>query len=399
MLEFSVPAEEAVAFSRARLRVTWDDRAAPSIDAPVALFFGAGTLYNRDGREYLVKSFPNVIRYDSTKVYLQCYFPMPFFRSAKVELSGGGTDFSRVSWKVRHAPFKGEPNHVGYLHATYGDHPSPERGKDLVLLDTTKVEGGGDWSGSFVGTSFIFSKEAVLTTLEGDPRFFFDDSQTPQAQGTGTEEWGGGGDYWGGLNMTLPFAGHPVGARKAEEAKGPEDKIHSAYRFLLADLMPFGRNARIQLEHGGTNESTQHYETVTFWYGLPAASLVKTDELKIGDEGSEKAHGYSSPGASAPYEVTSRYELGVDTLAGKEVYPAETDRGRTTKTSSEFTLKIDPKNLGVMLRRKLDYQYPNQRAEVFIADANQTAPAWRSSGGLVSGRLEHVRVLKPGQGG
>ncbi|HYL76673.1 MAG TPA: hypothetical protein VEU96_20835, partial [Bryobacteraceae bacterium] len=43
-----------------------------------------------------------------------------------------------------------------------------------------------------------------------------------------------------------------------------------------------------------------------------------------------------------------------------------TDRGRTTKTTSEFTLKLDPKNLGVLLRRKLDYSFPNQRAEVFV---------------------------------
>ena len=72
----------------------------------------------------------------------------------------------------------------------------------------------------------------------------------------------GGGDYWGGLNMTLPFAGHPAGAKSAKEAVSEEDKIESAYRFLLADLMPFGRNAVIRLEHGGNNESTEHYETV-----------------------------------------------------------------------------------------------------------------------------------------
>jgi hypothetical protein len=67
-----------------------------------------------------------------------------------------------------------------------------------VLLDTREAEGSYDWSGQLVGTSWIFSHRAEFTTLEGDPRFFFDDSQTPQAQGTGTEEWGGGGDYWGG---------------------------------------------------------------------------------------------------------------------------------------------------------------------------------------------------------
>ena len=264
-LEISVPRDQALAFSRARLKITWDGRGEPSVDAPIALFYGAGILYNRDNREYLVKSFPMVVRYGSDRVYLSCYFPMPFFRSAKVELGGSGDKaISGIEWNVRYAPFKGAPNQVGYFHATYRDHPYPALGKDLVLLNTRETEGGGDWSGQFVGTSFIFSHDAVLNTLEGDPRFFFDDSQTPQAQGTGTEEWGGGGDYWGGLNMTLPFAGHPIGAKSAKDAVSDEDKIESAYRFLLADLMPFGKNALIRLEHGGTNESTEHYETVTY---------------------------------------------------------------------------------------------------------------------------------------
>jgi hypothetical protein len=379
-IEFSVPRDQARAFSDVRLRVTWDGRSEASIDAPIGLFFGAGILYNRDNREYLVKSFPMVVRYTADRVYLSCYFPMPFFRSARMELSGAAAAIRDVEWKVRSAPFRDAPNQVGYFHATYKDHATPEPGKDLVLLDTAKTEGGGDWSGQFVGTSFIFSHAAVLNTLEGDPRFFFDDSRSPQAQGTGTEEWGGGGDYWGGENMTLPFAGHPAGAKNAQAALNEDDKIESAYRFLLADLMPFGRNARIQLEHGGMNESTQHYETVTYWYGLPAASLLQTDDLIVGDDSSERRHNYVSPQASAPYEITSRYEWGPDTLQGREIYPAETDRGRTTKTASEFTLRIDPRNLGVMLRRKLDYVFPNQRAEVFVAGSGPGQPQWKSAG-------------------
>jgi hypothetical protein len=379
-LEFSVPRGQALAFSNVRLRVTWDGRDTASIDAPMALFYGAGILYNRDNREYLVKSFPMTIRYGPDRVYLSCYFPMPFFRSARVELTGAGVTFADVEWKVRWAPYREAANHAGYFHATYRDHATPEAGKDLVLLDTTRTEGGGDWSGQFVGTSFIFSDAAVLNTLEGDPRFFFDDSRTPQGQGTGTEEWGGGGDYWGGENMTLPFAGHPTGAKNPQTAAGEEDKIESAYRFLLADLMPFGKNARIQLEHGGVNESTEHYQTVTYWYGLPAPSLIQTDELKIGDPASERRHSYLSPDASAPYEITSRYEWGPDTLQGREIYPAETDIGRTTRTASEFTLRIDPANFGVMLRRKLDYGFPNQRAEVFVADVKSGPPNWKPAG-------------------
>jgi hypothetical protein len=383
-LEFSVPRERAIQFGRARLRVTWDDRAQPSIDAPVALFYGAGTLYNRDGNEYLVKSFPVNIRFAGQRVILACYFPMPFFRSARIELVGaGGEPISGVRWSVRYVPYRDPLNQVAYFHATYRDFPVPDSGKDLVLLDTRETEGNSEWSGSFVGTSLIFSHRAVLSTLEGDPRFFFDDSQTPQAYGTGTEEWGGGGDYWGGQNMSLPFAGHPTGAPNAEAAKNDEDLIESAYRFLLGDLMPFGKNAVIRLEHGGTNESTEHYETVAYWYGVPNPSLVKTDELQVGDVASEREHHYISPQASPPYEITSRYEWGVDTLHGQEVYPASTDRGRTTQGTSELTLRLNPDNFGMLLRRKLDYAFPNQRAEVYVANAGKEGPSFRRRGKLV----------------
>jgi len=381
-LEFAIPREQAIEFGRARLRIVWDEAPQASIEAPIALFFGAGTLYNRDNREYLVKAFPVNVRFDAEQVHLACYFPMPFLRSARIQLINPAQAPLQVRWKLRYQPYSDPPSHVGYFHATYRDHPNPEPGKDLVLLDTRATEGGGDWSGQLVGTSWIFSDRAVLNTLEGDPRFFFDDSQTPQAYGTGTEEWGGGGDYWGGQNMTLPFAGHPTGARNAKEAKCEEDKIESAYRFLLADLMPFGKNAVIRLEHGGLDDSTEHYQTVTYWYGVNRPSLIKTDELKVGNVESERQHAYSSPAASPPYEVTSRYEWGVDTLKGKEIYPTQADTGRTTTGMSEFNLKLTPGNLGVLLRRKLDYQFLNQRAEVFVAKAKdgKLAGAFKPAG-------------------
>jgi hypothetical protein len=379
-LELSTRRDKAIALGRARLRITWDARPEPSIDAPVALFFGSGTLYNRDDREYLVKAFPVHVRFDAQQVHLACYFPMPFFHSARIELVGGSEAVPNVTWSLRWSRLTEPAEHLAYFHATYRDHPQPEPGRDLVLLDTTRTEGGGEWSGHLVGTSFIFSHKAVLNTLEGDPRFYFDDSLTPQAQGTGTEEWGGGGDYWGGRNMTLPFAGHPVGATKPETAKDPEDLIESAYRYLLSDLMPFGKNARITLEHGGTNESTEHYETVTSWYGRPGSSLVRTDSIQVGDSASESAHHYHSPDASAPYEITSRFEWGVDHLRGREIVPTQLERGRTTTGTSEFTINLDARNVGVLLRRRLDYALPNQRAEVEVADAGPGEPSWKRAG-------------------
>jgi Protein of unknown function (DUF2961) len=394
-LTFSIPRDQALDFKDVHLRVTWDGRQQPSIDAPIALFYGAGTLYNPDNQEYLVKAFPVSIRFTNDRVYLACYFPMPFFKSARIELAGAGKAIDGVQWAVRTLPLQLPANQLAYFHATYRDMPHPTPGEDMVLLDTREAEGKSDWSGSFVGTSFIFSHDGVLRTLEGDPRFFFDDSLTPQAQGTGTEEWGGGGDYWGrGLHMSLAFAGHPVGAKAPCADPGPgrpgcdandqtvsaneQEKIESAYRFLLADLMPFGKNAVIHLEHGGTNESAEHYETIAYWYGLPSPSLIQTDQLQIGDTQAERAHHYSSPDASAPYVLSSRYEWGVDTLNGKVIYPEQEDRGRTTKGTSEFRVRIRPDNLGVLLRRKLDYSFADQRAEVYIADASKAD--WKPAG-------------------
>lgn len=397
-LKFTLPLDKAQDLERLGLKITWDGRPDASINAPLCLFFGTGTFYNRESKEFLVKGFPINVRFDypNNKVELACYYPMPFFSSAKIELTGVTPGSNEISYEIRYEPNKLAQNQLSYFHASYKDVPVPEPGKDIVLVDTKGIEGSEDWSGNFVGTSFIFSHSGNLSTLEGDPRFFFDDSESPQAYGTGTEEWGGGGDYWGGENMTLPFAGHPVGCRRVADAKDPKDIIQSAYRFLLTDMMPFGKRAKIHLEHGGENLHAEHYETVAYWYGLPAASLVKTDRVDVGVASSEQEHGYRSPDASPAYTLKSRYELGIDRfplrvwghidtnainytkLRGTEVYPEHEQNGRYTRGSSEFTVKLRPDNGGALIRRSLDYSFPNQRAEIFIADAN--SDNWESAG-------------------
>jgi hypothetical protein len=373
-LKITVPPASGDALGAARIRMTWEDRSQPSVDAPLSLFFGAGNLRNHDGREWLVKSFAVSIHLATDATTFASYFPMPFQRKAKIEIVSGGATIDGVHVEVRSVPFVDPANWVGWFHATAHDVATPDAGKDVVLLDTTADESsgatGGAWCGHVVGTSFVFTDRGGFGTLEGDPRFFFDDSKTPQVQGTGSEEWAAGGDYFqGGLQSTLAFAGHPVGAPGSEIATAaPEDKVESEYRFLLSDLMPFGKNARVQIEHGGADDSTEHYSTIAYWYGIPGACLVQTDELHVGDPIDEKAHVYVSPDASDPQTISSRYEWGVDHLGGVEIYPEETDTERHTKKSTEFAIKIDPKNFGVLLRRKLDYSLVDQRADVYVAD-------------------------------
>jgi hypothetical protein len=48
--------------------------------------------------------------------------------------------------------------------------------------------------------------------------------------------------------------------------------------------------------------------------------------------------------------------------------------GRTTDGASEFTVRLVPDNHGVLLRRTLDYAFANQRAEVYVAEAEAESP-------------------------
>ena len=115
---------------------------------------------------------------------------------------------------------------------------------------------------------------------------------------------------------------------------------------------------------------------------------------------SEQQHDYESPEASAVEQLISRYEWGIDVFpaapwgmdllklpdyakkAGKELYPAQTAGGRYTRGTSAFTVKLAPGNTGVLLRRMLDYSFPNQKAAVYVATADKSVDSatWEYAG-------------------
>jgi len=123
---------------------------------------------------------------------------------------------------------------AGYLHATYRDFPAPTPGQDLVLLDTREVEGGGEWSGNFHRhLHYLFPSRRLEHAGRRHPRFFFDDSQTPQAYGTGDEmEWRRRLLGWSQYDAA-PLPGTRPAARNAKEAKNDLDMMSQRIAFSL----------------------------------------------------------------------------------------------------------------------------------------------------------------------
>src|SRR5690606_22325786 len=118
--------------------IAWVGLVQVSVVAPLCLFYGTGTFYRGVKKEYLVQGFLLNIRFDYAKneVDLCCYYPMSFFKSAKIEIGGIKLPDTEISYEIRYEPFTAAANTSSYFHATYKDVPKPVLGKDMTFLDT-----------------------------------------------------------------------------------------------------------------------------------------------------------------------------------------------------------------------------------------------------------------------
>ena len=360
-LRFRVPAVDMVAFGDARLRVYFNGEATPSVDAPIKYLAGNGAgMYQPVGRQ-LVAALPSGITDDGAgNLDVSLYWPMPFTAGARLELvSADGAPTVPVSWSVRYQPFTDPPNWVGTFHANYTAIPHPRPGSDMTFLDYRG-------SGKLVGTVINFG--AVGGTLEGDPHIYLDDSRTPQIAGTGTEEWGMGGDYWNfGKQTTLPLAGLP-----SADHNPPGAAVDGAaeYRFLIADSIPFANHIVVSWEHGAVDDSTEPYRATMLWYGNPRPTAVRGDQVLPGDAASAAAHDYHASAAGS-YPLTSGYEFTVPR-------PEASGTVVTTSRQAGFTMSLRADNVGAFLRRTLDSCVANQRATVLVD--GRFAGTWYNAG-------------------
>jgi hypothetical protein len=249
-----------------RLRVYYDGSPTPSVDAPVGDFFGVGHGFERDINSLMIRD-------SSSGRSRNSYWPMPFRRGCRIAITNEGR--RRVSNLYYHVDWRKLPSlppSTGYFHALYRQALPAAAGKPYEVLS---VQGRGHYA----GTVMSVIQTAAGWFGEGDDLIYVDGEKTASIQGTGTEDYFN--DAWSlreaqGLYTGVPVAeGTDVGARM------------SAYRWHLADPIPFTRSFRFDFEHAGWTynpdgtvrsafeERPDLFSSVAFWYqdgiarGLP----------------------------------------------------------------------------------------------------------------------------------
>lgn len=240
-----------------RLRIYYDGSETPSVDAPIGDFFAVG-----NGNEGEVESL--MVRNSSSGRARNCYWPMPFRKSCKITVTNEGR--RRVSMLYYHVDWRKVdrlPVNTPYFHAWYRQAlPAPPDGSFYELLN---VKGNGH----YVGTVMSVVQAEAGWFGEGDDLFSVD-GRAPEIMGTGTEDYFN--DAWGLHVNDGPHYGVTVA-----EGTGLGSRM-TAYRWHLADPVPFKKSLKVEMEHRGWTyrpdgavksafgERTDLISSVAFWY-------------------------------------------------------------------------------------------------------------------------------------
>nr|CAA9288718.1 FIG01075363: hypothetical protein [uncultured Armatimonadetes bacterium] len=241
-----------------RLRMYWDGETEPSVDCPLGDFFAVG-----HGIDAPVASAP--VQVSSAGRARNCYWPMPFRRSARVTVTNEGREpVGALYWYVDWRKEQKLPGDTAYFHAQYRqEFPTPP-GRNYVVADITG-------RGHYVGTVLSVRAHGAGWWGEGDDFFFIDGKAEPALQGTGTEDYFS--DAWGVFPHTGPFYGTTVW--EGNEAVGGHTTV---YRWHVPDPVTFRKSLRLELEHKGVasnpdgtirthfGDRIDDFSSVAFWY-------------------------------------------------------------------------------------------------------------------------------------
>lgn len=227
-------AHEAPFYSRLlTLRMYWDGEDHPSVECPVGDFFGIG--------HGVDKSFVSIpIRVSSEGRARNCYWPMPFHKSARLTVTNEsdkpcGAFYYYIDWQKQDSL----PDDTACFHAMYRQEHPCVMGRNYLLADLAG-------RGHYVGTIQSVYHMSSGWYGEGDDFFFVDGASEPQLRGTGTEDYFC--DAWGFRQQDGPFYGTPLW-----EGYGAGDRS-TAYRFHIPDPVPFAKSLRVEIEHKGSQQ-------------------------------------------------------------------------------------------------------------------------------------------------
>lgn len=362
-----------------RIRLYFDDPLEPCVDVPFGAFFGnlrgtTNTLMVMQGLE--IRKGAN----DGLSAHGYVFFPMPYWKMAKMELIAAA-DLPinvKILTDLAFRPAEKTPYpkaQCGYFRSVYREPFTPPDGVDT---EYATIHGTGHV------VSGTFASQAIC---EEDFRFYVDGCATAKIESDGAESWAGFG--WG---FCGPYSAPLV----------CQDKRNgwSQTRNLLSDCYPFYNRIDVRQENvwykvnwGWTTyqpRQQRHYHGAIFYYGIDHPTLIQTDTLDVGESVSERDHLYHSDGELT--SLTARYEGTLyeeKRFSGGFVTGEVTDSGRKVSNTSEFTVAIHPDNVGVRLRRRSDQYFGRQRARVFVDHKPVTERTWYRAD-----RNPHLRWLE-----
>jgi hypothetical protein len=197
-------------------------------------------------------------------VAMNCYWPMPFRKHARVEIVNNGRRSVRRLYYNLDYELGAQPADQGLFHAEFrrdAQRTSQARrenthGRDnYVILETSG-------KGQYVGCALFIDAQPGGWWGEGDDMIFIDHSDKPVIIGTGSEDyfcnaWG----YHEAFNY--PYYGAPLLQKK------PDDGSYTTvYRWHIPDPIRFSEHIKVTIETIFGKGIVNDYSSVAYWYQL-----------------------------------------------------------------------------------------------------------------------------------
>jgi hypothetical protein len=276
---FTIAAQSGDHLKEIVLRMYWDGNDRPSVEVPVGDFFGLNL-----GQYFIYQSA--FLNCSSVKA-LNCYFAMPFRKSARITVTNQGklpvnAFYSNIDYKT----VASLPADSLYFHATYRQAAPNRAEKFASEKEELNVKGEQNYmfletqgKGHLMGVTLGVIQNAERWFGEGDEMIFIDDDSTPKITGTGTEDYICGAWDFGGRDAAIPFAHLYNGAPfiALPERTGGR---YCLYRWHADNPVTFSRSLKHTIEHGHADDRHDCYYSTAYWYqSEPYTNLQKLPEV------------------------------------------------------------------------------------------------------------------------